>query len=279
MIKTVPKKKVRLLNDALFKAIIRSEESREVVSENLNEVTGVEKELLEKASYQGGEIPKQNIEEKGKTSDVIIKLENSTIILEMNQFYTENIFAKNSSYAFAMASRINRRKNVFQHQTILVNFDDFNSFRTKRPILVFQLRDEEGHIENGMYISYHLILENSKEENYNISKKLQKFMDFFREYESINELKEKYKGSEYEKMVKKIEELMEDEEFIGYYDLAEKQEWELQDSYNTGVKSGVKEGEQKKTHEIVQKMINLNMPLEQIMEITNLTKEEIEALK
>ena len=271
MIKTVPKKKVRLLNDALFKAIIRSEESREVVSENLNEVTGVEKELLEKASYQGGEIPKQNIEEKGKTSDVIIKLENSTIILEMNQFYTENIFAKNSSYAFAMASRINRRKNVFQHQTILVNFDDFNSFRTKRPILVFQLRDEEGHIENGMYISYHLILENSKEENYNISKKLQKFMDFFREYESINELKEKYKGSEYEKMVKKIEELMEDEEFIGYYDLAEKQEWELQDSYNTGMKTTQKE--------IVQKMINLNMPLEQIMEITNLTKEEIEALK
>ena len=44
-------------------------------------------------------------------------------------------------------------------------------------------------------------------------------------------------------------------------------------------KNGKIEGEKKKSIEIAKKLLKLNMPLEQIIEITELTKEEIEKIK
>ena len=44
-------------------------------------------------------------------------------------------------------------------------------------------------------------------------------------------------------------------------------------------KNGKIEGEKKKSIEIAKKLLKLNMPLEQIIEITELTKEEIENIK
>ena len=97
--------KINLLNDAMFKALFRSIEARGVVSEVISNLTGIDKEILMKADYQGGELPKKKITEKGKISDVIIKVDdNNKIIVEMNQNYTNNIFNKNISYAFSVAS-------------------------------------------------------------------------------------------------------------------------------------------------------------------------------
>ena len=44
-------------------------------------------------------------------------------------------------------------------------------------------------------------------------------------------------------------------------------------------KNGKIEGEKKKSIEIAKKLLKLNMSIEQIMEITELTKEEIKKLK
>lgn len=96
---------INLINDAMFKALFRSVEARKVVSEVISVLTGIDKDILMKADYQGGEIPKKNIKEKGKVSDVIIKIDNNNkIIVEMNQSYTNNIFNKNTSYAFSICS-------------------------------------------------------------------------------------------------------------------------------------------------------------------------------
>ena len=47
----------------------------------------------------------------------------------------------------------------------------------------------------------------------------------------------------------------------------------------SGLKKGRKEGEQKKSIEIAKKLLKLQMPIEQISEITNLTEEEINDIK
>lgn len=70
----------------------------------------------------------------------------------------------------------------------------------------------------------------------------------------------------------------------------DEKEWELYESrrlaimdYNTGMINAREEGEAKgrkeKQIEIAQKMLNKNMPIEQIIELTDLTQEEIEELK
>ena len=45
-----------------------------------------------------------------------------------------------------------------------------------------------------------------------------------------------------------------------------------------GIEQGIEQGEKKKTIEIAKKLKELNMSIEKIMEINNLTKEEIEKI-
>ena len=268
-------KEINMLNDAMFKSVIRSKEARPLVNAFLHSLTFIEEEKLAKATYMSGEITKKHIKEKGKISDVIITVENCKIILEMNQTDTLDIFDKNTSYAFAL-SRISTHVMEKRKRVILINFDGFNRFKTDEPILVFRLQDKYGHIESELYLSFHLILENARKRKYNIAKEVEEFMDFFQKYPSIEELKEKYKGKEkFKGMVKKVEELTQDEDFLMYYDLEEKHKHEKQSSYELGIQEGSKQN----SIEIAKKMLNKNKEISEIMEFTGLNKEEIENLK
>ena len=84
-------------------------------------------------------------------------------------------------------------------------------------------------------------------------------------------------------MVKKVEELTQDEDFLMYYDLEEKHKHEKQSSYELGVErgmeQGIKEGSKQKEIEIARKMLNKNKEISEIIEFTGLSKEEIESLK
>ena len=267
-----------MLNDAMFKSVIRSKEARPIVNNFLHFLTHIQMDKLETATYMGGEITKSHMDEKGKISDVIIKIENCKIILEMNQTDTKDIFDKNVSYAFALA-KTSTHMSEERKRVILINFDGFNRFKTNKPILVFRLQDKYGHIESELYLSFHLILENAKKNKYNIPKEVQEFMDFFQKYESIEELKEKYKGKEkFKGMVKKVEELTQDEDFLMYYDLEEKHKHEKQSSYELGLEHGMEQGSKQTEIEIARKMLNENEQIEKIMNYTNLTEEEIKNL-
>ena len=101
-------------------------------------------------------------------------------------------------------------------------------------------------------------------------------MDFFKKYNSIEELKKEYLGKEnFKDMVKKVEELTQDEDFLMYYDLEEKHKHEKQSSYELGVEHGMEQ----KEIEIARKMLNKNKEISEIIEFTGLSKEEIESLK
>ena len=175
-------KEINMLNDAMFKALFRSIEAREMVASFLSEITGIDKQLLLKADYQGGEIPKRVLSEKNKTSDIIVKINNNNrIILEMNQYLTDYIFEKNTSYAFSIASEGVLSGTKSYPTIILINFDNFNKFKTKEAILNFKLRDEYGDIETEQYHSIHLILDNIVNEKYNTSKEIKKVIKLLKQ--------------------------------------------------------------------------------------------------
>ena len=113
---------------------------------------------------------KRSYQKKEKASDVIVRVENKNkIIIEANRQYSTNLFEKNASYVFKnsyMESNIGQN----EYQSIfIVNVDNFNHYHTKRPILTFKPTDEEGHIEHGLYTSFHLVLENFDNPQYTIS--------------------------------------------------------------------------------------------------------------
>lgn len=267
-----------MLNDAMFKSVFRSVEAREMVATFISHVTGINEELIKNAEYQGGELVKQNIQEKGKVSDIIIKIQdNNKIILEMNQYVSNYIFEKNMSYAFTMFSEtipINTKRYPY---VCLINLDNFNKFKTKEGILHFKIRDEYGHIETEHYQSIHLILENIVDEKYNGDKEIKKTVEFLKK-NNVEEMKKEYGSDEkYMAAVRRVEELSTDPNFIGYYDKEEAIKQDLEDMRLTGYEEGEKKGEKNKQIEIAKSLMGV-LSIEEIAKHTKLSIEEIEKL-
>ena len=268
-------KKINLMNDVLFKAFFRSREAREVVSTFLSSVTGIEKEKFMKAKYVGGEIPKKKLYEKGKTSDVIVLIDdNKRIIVEANDSESKYLFDKNASYGFSNLLELTEPNMKVYPYVLVINLDGNNEFKTKEPILDFKIRDENGYIETEIYHSIHLVLENIVNCKYNIDKEIKRFAEFLKTT-SMSELKEKYKESDiYMSAVRKIEDLTKDPELAGQYDIEEARAREKFECHLTGYE----EGEKAKQIEIAKNLLKMGMNHEDISKATSLSLEEIKEL-
>ena len=188
-------KTINLMNDALAKSIIRSKEAREEVIGFLSGITHISKRKFKNALFVGGEIPKNNKQEKGKISDVMCILKDVIIIIEINDSYYQNLFPKNSLYSYATLVTATPVNAKVYKKVILVNIDSFNHFKVKEPVIPFGTKYEELE-EHDLYTSYHVILENITNTNYNIDKEVRKFGEFLSLKLSIEELKEKYRGDD-----------------------------------------------------------------------------------
>ena len=276
-------KEINLMNDALAKSIIRSKEAREEVIGFLSGITHIPKRKFKNALFVGGEIPKNNKQEKGKISDVMCILKDVIIIIEINDSYYQNLFPKNSLYSYAtLVSATSVNTEVYK-KVILVNIDSFNHFKVKEPVLTFTTSCKELK-EHDLYTSYHVILENITNTNYNIDKEVRKFGEFLGLKLSIEELKEKYReDGKYMNIVKKVEKFMRDNNLVQYYDLEASHQYEIKDSYDTGVRegrtSGLAEGRQEglktRSAEIAKNLLNDHLDIDKIMKYTGLTKQEI----
>ena len=272
-------KEINLMNDALAKSIIRSKEAREEVIGFLSGITHIPKRKFKNALFVGGEIPKNNKQEKGKISDVMCILKDVIIIIEINDSYYQNLFPKNSLYSYAtLVSATSVNAKVYK-KVILVNIDSFNHFKVKEPVIPFGTKYEELE-EHDLYTSYHVILENITDTNYNIDKEVRKFGEFLGLKLSIEELKEKYReDGKYMNIVKKVEKFMRDNNLVQYYDLEASHQYEIKDSYATGKNEGRKEGLQTRSIEIAKNLLNDHLDIDKIMKYTGLTKQEIKKLQ
>lgn len=279
-------KEINLMNDALAKSVIRSKEARKEVIGFLSGITHIPKIKFKHALFVGGEIPKEHKNEKGKVSDVMCILSNTIIIIEINDSYYQNLFRKNALYAYAtLVSSIPVNAEEYK-KVILVNIDSFNHFKAKEPILTFTTKYKDLE-EHKLYTSYHVLLENITNTNYNINKEVRKFGEFLGTKLTIDELKEKYEGDEeYMDIVSKVEKFMKDNHLVQYYDLEASHKYEVEDSFNTGKnegkkeghKEGRKEGTQLEKYNIAKNLLRLNVDIPTIMKSTGLSKKEIEQL-
>ena len=277
------RKEINLLNDAMFKALFRSEEARDIIANVISILLGIDKEKLIYAEYNSGELVKNKLFEKGKVCDIIIKIDNDNkIILEMNGSLNNNIFDKNATYSFTIINegiRKDGNKYIYPN-VVLINFDAFNKFKTDKGILDFRIRDEEGHIETPIYRSIHLILENLVNKEYNKDiKKLAEFLSI----KDIDTLRKTYEGDKnYMACIRRVEELSTDPDFVGYYDLEEAHKQDLSDSYETGYDDGMNKGKEagkiEEKLEIAKAMLQDTNDHELISKYTGLSIEKIEKL-
>ena len=273
---------INLMNDCLFKALMTHENNRELVINVLSALTNIDKNEFKKAVFiSGEELPKRKLSQKKQITDLTVKLDNKIrIIIEMNQNNSKNIFSKNSTYAFSVIIE-STTKNIRKYpQVILINIDNFNNFKTDKPLIEFKLRSEEGYIETRIYQSIHLILENIKNPKYNIDKEIRKFGIFLRE-EKIEDMKKNYKGDEkYMAAIRTVEDLTTDPDLIGYYDYEEAHKQELREAKDFGLEEGVRLGEKQTKLDTANNLLKIGvLTIEQIAEATNLSISEIKNLK
>ena len=78
--------------------------------------------------------------------------------------------------------------------------------------------------------------------------------------------------------MKKIEQLTQDEEFMGYYKLEEKHKWQINDAYETGYLDGLILGMRQNKLDMAKSMLEKKMDIENIIYVTGLAIKEIMSL-
>ena len=263
-------KEINLQNDVMFKSLMTNPNCREMVSNVISELTGIDKGLLLKASYIV------------ETTNVTVTInEKQKIILAMNQYKTDNIFEKNTMYLMNLiVENIKSGKDKVYPEFILINIDNFNYYKTDKPILVFQARDKEGNVEMNSFKSIHIILENFKESTHNVGEETKKFARFLQEKKTVSELANEYKeDEEYMSVIQAIEELSSDSKFAECYAIEEKHRQQLESAKETGIDEGIQEGEHNAKISTAKKMLEKGISIEDIVDCTELSLEEIKKLK
>ena len=261
--------------DPVFKSILTK--CRNYLAEVVHGITGIPKDEVLKGIIINSEFVVNNIEEKRKTSDLIIELKDNVINLEMNNKYYKYLNRRNNGYLYKIDTMTDKKT------TIQINFNNFKS-EDGQTIKKYTLKDENGKEEGGI-IKYQVYLENIKEKYYNNDEltKLEKYLLMIK-LRKRKELKEISKGDKnMSDVYKKLDELSEDKYLSLLYDREEKREYEykcmMEDAKEEAKEEGMSQGENKKSIEIAKNLLSMNMPIEDISKATGLSIEDLQNIK
>lgn len=221
--------------DPVFKSLLTNENNRGYLEDLISYVTKIPKEIISKNMVVvNNQLPIEKYNNKQMNTDILVEIERNVINLEMNAQKEIGIFEKNAAYYQKLMVDQYKRSADYRNikRVIQINFNDFKYFSDEDIIIKFQMTSE-----NGLYIDpiygevYHVNLAILKKLWYNEGKK-QSLNDFdlkllmlcASERETLDELAER--DESLMNVKKNIEELSDDEDIIGLYDVKKAAEWE-----------------------------------------------------
>ena len=273
--------------DLMFKEVFTSPDCHNFTCRMISGITGINENYLRKnLKVINNEVPKGQLKERTKRTDVLLNIEKNIINLEMNSIYYDGLFEKNDLYQhglLASATRIGEKYTDIK-TVIQINIDNFSKF--KKAISVFKVMEiDTKEIENEHYIKYHISLPKIQKKYYNREKLsyLEKQLVMI----GINKkdlLKEISLGDEVlMELKKKVEVLSEDEVFANIYD-EERDKMMVENdklayAEKQGMEKGLVQGKEQKRLEIAKTMLKNNVEEDLIIKYTGITKEELNKLK
>lgn len=215
--------------------MLTNENNRGYLEDLISYVTKIPKEIISKNMVVvNNQLPIEKYNNKQMNTDILVEIERNVINLEMNAQKEIGIFEKNAAYYQKLMVEQYKRSADYRNikRVIQINFNDFKYFSDEDIIIKFQMTSE-----NGLYIDpiygevYHVNLAILKKLWYNEGKK-QSLNDFdlkllmlcASERETLDELAER--DESLMNVKKNIEELSDDEDIIGLYDVKKAAEWE-----------------------------------------------------
>lgn len=278
-----------LTSDVIFKSFMLDDDVKEYKAELINLITGIPKiDILNNSVYINNELPIRDKHDKRYRCDIILKISNNIINIEMNNQYYKGLIEKNNSYTFRiLGDRFDTGEDYITTKKVFqINIDNYEIYPESKLLYKFKITEESGnYVETDNYESYHLNLEYLKKKCYNNCKltRLEYLCKLFF-IKDIEEAREIAKEDDImEKAVNKLCELSENELLMGLYD-AEKVDRKVQNTIKLsarleGLEEGKQEGMALGKQEVAKKLLNSKIDINIIMSSTGLTKEEILRLK
>ena len=284
-------KKLNLKNDIIFKAFFGKKGNEEFLIDFLEALLKIKITKIE--IQEDVNLEQLSVEEKGGRLDIQAILNDGVIAnIEMQVRNNHNMEVRTTFYASKIMSRETSRGEDYRNikKIILINILGYNMFKKydeyiHKTAIVLDGHREEIVIDNIEW--WFIELPKFRKMHKNINSKIDQWLLFIDDEEKELVKMAEEKNQTLQKAREKMNYLTGD---AAVRRLAELREiWEL--DYNSdinyarekgeksGLKRGRKEGEQKKSIEIAKKLLKLQMPIEQISEITSLTEEEINNIK
>ena len=267
--------------DRAFKEIMMKEENFEILKKVLESILEV---TIEKIELQPLHIPTGNIHLKGKEVDLLVVTNQGKIEVEVNTYYNDYVRVRNFSYITNIYNNQVTVGDKYSEDTNVIQINLNYGIPDTKYKRIYKVRDEEGkeYIKN-FYI-YEINMEKLKKIWYDKNElEIEKNKYLLMLDMEIKDIKKLPKDKVVKEYMEKIEKLNNDPMFINWI-TKEKDEQMIKNTqlYNAtqeGINIGISQGLQKRNIEIAKTLLKKNMDIEDIIDITGLTKEEIEKLQ
>ena len=275
--------------DCIFKAIMRN--CPKYRADLTSRLTGIPKKLiLNTYKEMNTEYVVDNVLEKGKVSDVLFEVKDYVLNYEFNNRKWDGLIERNDAYLGKVKNDLIRRTKSYASlpKVIQININNFYCFLSKENLLEFKSRDKYGIIESDkwgkIYVNLKLI-----REKYDRGLKLTKLEKelLILTLTKVDEIEKIAKGDEeLMEVAKELKRLTNDAYTIGLYD-EEEERRRIENSIKLtakkqgikqGIKQGVKQGAKEREKSIAKSMLDKNMDIPLISELTGLSKNQITML-
>ncbi len=259
----------------------------------VNGVRGILKPEDIEITVKNSELLKECFDEKNKILDVYVSLnENIYVLLEVNTEKFSDVKRRNFTQMAKVYSTSLLKKGeevsalndkyVFQ---LNINTKGKNENEPESIILIYDVVKQEAYMENFKIMAKYLVI--YKELYYNGNREEDVIWmatlasESFTELYDIlsNILDDKARDSFIEDVIR----MSKDETIIEEWELKKLNEMVEVDKkerlINEGIEKGIEKGSKQKSFEIAKKMLSKGMKINDIIELTNLSKEEIENLR
>ena len=277
--------RLRPLNDFIFKKLFGETENIDNLKSFLNAVLNKDKtqELVELEIINEKELTTDNIQDKKGIIDVLAKTSDGTNInIEVQLTNQDNMDKRTLFYWSRIYSRSIVKGEDYSNlnKVITINILDFNYIELEKYHTTFTLRENDNteyKLTDILELHFIEMPKFKKIENKNLEEdKLQRWMMFLRNDISQEELEVLINmDKDIKKAEEKLEYLSSDPVTQELYFERERALHEKANLINTGIKQGIKQ----EKIELARKLLQHNFSVQMIVELTELTEEEINEIK
>ena len=243
------------------------------------------KELKGKVSVKNVRLTRTNKKERTKYVDLIVEYKNEKIVIELNNNY-EGIYTRNLNYAFNTLLNFYNNNGCSYYErdaifkVILVNLNWYKNKNLEIPgkkIHTIPYPDEK--IDDNILTIININLDYYEELSYDNVVLFDRFFKLLT-VDSKEKLEQFKEFDELDAYSKNLEYFSNDKEYVDELMRAEAEEiMRNQEKYFAGFHEGEDKGKFETQTLIVKNLLNKNMTDLEIMEITNITKEELDNIK